>query len=190
MVLVAYMSGIKNTLTGALPQLIAAEAALRDYATSLGITYVIADYGGVRTQADTALILSYRAQDYAAAVAANPSVANIPIDEWRPIAPFGSSYHNFGGAFDIDIVSGPPDALNQLKNAAPQFGLRSEVPNDPGHFELDLPLATVQGLWQAQGNTVPGISVEVGNGGDVAAVSTAAIVVALVITLLILRNRR
>lgn len=137
---------IRNSISSALPQLIAAEAALHARANSLGIDYRIADYGGVRTQADTILIMGYRAADYAAAIARNPSVANIPINVWRPIAPFGSSFHNYGAAFDVLITQTPPgmteaSALSTLKSIASSVGLRSNVPNDPPHFELPITLA-------------------------------------------------
>src|SRR5690349_7430810 len=51
-------------LARALPQLVAAEQRLRALAEREGITYNVADFGGLRTQADTTLILQYRDADY------------------------------------------------------------------------------------------------------------------------------
>lgn len=136
---------IRNSIDGALPELIAAEAALHAKARALGIDYRIADFGGLRTEADTVLILGYRAADYAAAIAMNPAVGNIDVNDWRPIAPFGRSYHNYGAAFDVLITRAPAGmsfdrALSKLKALAPSVGLRSTVPNDEPHFELPIDL--------------------------------------------------
>lgn len=143
---------IRNSISSALPQLIAAEAALHARADALGIGYRIADYGGVRTEADTVIILGYRAADYAAAIARDPSVAFIPINTWRPIAPFGTSFHNYGAAFDVLITSVPAgmteaSALAHLKSLAPSVGLRSNIPNDPPHFELPITLEQAKALF-------------------------------------------
>lgn len=180
--------GIRNSLNGALPQLIAGLNQLRDRASALGITFDIADYGGVRTQADTVLIMAYRAADYAAAVVADPSVSDTPINEWRPIAPFGSSYHNYGAAFDVKITSAPAgvsfnSALQQLKALAPACGLRSTVPNDPPHFELPISLDEARAQWLALGNQ-PGAQT-----ADIAAASTVAVVSIIVLALLYARRR-
>jgi hypothetical protein len=190
--------GIRNSIAGALPQLIAAENQLRERANALGITYVIADFGGTpRTQADTTLIMAYRADDYAKAVARDPSVADIPIDDWRPIRPFGSSMHNYGAAFDVKIMSAPAgvsfdDALQQLKDTASSVGLRSNVPNDQPHFELPITLDDAKAQWAAQGNPTtgfsPGISI-LTTPENVAATSTAAIVVIAILILAYLRRR-
>lgn len=143
---------VRNSLTGALPQLLDAERALHAKANALGIDYRIADFGGVRTYADTVLIMGYRTADYAAAVAANPAVAGIAIDDWRPIAEFGTSRHNYGGAFDVLITRTPQGmsssaALTKLKSLAPSVGLRSNVPNDPPHFELPISFDELKRLW-------------------------------------------
>lgn len=131
-------------LLTALPELREAEANLRHYADVNGITYEFADFGGVRNEADTLLILKYREDDYALAKSANPNLP--PIEEWRPIQPFGSSFHNFGAAFDLTNVK-PAGALTRLKTKAPEFGLRSSVPNDPGHFQLAITLDEARRRW-------------------------------------------
>lgn len=185
--------GIRNSISGALPALLAGYNQLQSRASALGISFVIADFGGIRTQADTILIMGYRAADYAAAVIADPSVANTPINTWRPIAPFGSSYHNYGAAFDVKITGAPAgmsydDALQQLKLAAPACGLRSEVDNDPPHFELPISLDDARAQWTAQGNTTPGISVVTEQ--NIAAASTVGVVVATILALAYFRRKR
>lgn len=169
---------IRNSISSALPQLIAAEAALHARADALGIGYRIADFGGVRTEADTAIIIGYRAADYAAAIAHDPSVALIPINTWRPIAPFGSSYHNYGAAFDVLITSTPDgmsaaSALQTLKSLAPSVGLRSNVPNDPPHFELPITLDEAKALFGAPQVIDTGTAVV----GVVLALITVAVIV-------------
>lgn len=141
------------TLTNTLPELQQAEARLRAAAAARGISYVIADYGALRSQADTAKILQYRAQDYAAAVRVNPDTARTPITRWRPIAPFGSSYHNYGAAFDILVTGHPPgvNGYSVLGALAPQLGLRWGGTNptkvDPPHFELPISLTAARIKW-------------------------------------------
>lgn len=150
-------------LRNALPDLIAAELRLRKNATNHGITYVIAEFGGIRSQSDTTKAIQYREADYAAylkdAKAKNHTV--VDINTFRPIASFGSSFHNYGAAFDV-FVTGVPDGRTQqwgldiLKLAAPSVGLRSSVPNDPPHFELPISLADAKAKWAAfTGTTVP-----------------------------------
>lgn len=181
---------MRNSLDGALPQLLAGLNQLRARASALGISFDIADFGGVRSQADTVLIMAYRAADYAAAVVADPSVSDIPINTWRPIAPFGSSMHNYGAAFDVKITRAPGSfgsALQQLKAAAPSCGLRSNVPNDPPHFELPISLDEARAQWEAQGNTIPGISVL--SAPNIAAASSIAVVVAVILALAYVRRR-
>lgn len=183
---------MRNSIDAALPALRAGYNQLQARANALGITFTIADFGGIRTQADTVLIMAYRAADYAAAIVADPSVSNTPINDWRPIAPFGSSYHNYGAAFDVKITSAPAgisfdDALQQLKLAAPACGLRSEVPNDPPHFELPISLDEARAQWQALGNTTPGISVV--TAPNIAAASTVTVIVAALLALSYFRKR-
>lgn len=176
---------VRNSLTGALPQLLTAERALHAAANALGIDYRIADFGGVRTYADTVLIMGYRAADYAAAVAANPSIASVAINEWRPIADFGTSRHNYGGAFDILITKTPQGmttsaALAKLKSLAPSVGLRSNVPNDPPHFELPISFDELRRLWGKS----PGVI------DSTTATVSAAVVLGLFLLLAGMRRRR
>ena len=177
--------GTRNDLSETLPQLQDAESRLYAYATgTLGIDYRIADFGALRTEADTNRILGYRQNDYAAAVRADPRVASIPINKWRPIAPFGSSYHNYGAAFDVLITNSGPyasadDALQALKAAAPSFGLSSSVPNDPPHFELPIGLGDAQQLWTDYTTGGGGVNVRISGGADAAALVAVALLGAL-----------
>ena len=184
----------RNSIAGALPALVTARDQLLTRAHALGIDFDIADFGGVRSYADTVLIMAYRAADYAATVALHPSVAGTPINTWRPIAPFGSSMHNFGAAFDVAITKAPPgmsfeSALQQLKGIAPEVGLRSTVPNDPPHFELPMTLEQAKALWEAHGNTEPGVIQVLTSPSNVAAASTVAVIVAALLVLAAVRRR-
>jgi hypothetical protein len=177
--------GTRNDLGATLPQVQDAEAALYEYATgTLGIDYRIADFGALRTLADTQLIMQYRQNDYNAAIAANPDTAKVPINKWRPISPFGSSYHNYGAAFDVLITDAGPyasagAALEALKAAAPSFGLSSSVPNDPPHFELAVGLGDAQQLWADYMGGGGSVNVRIGGTADTAALFTVAILGAI-----------
>jgi D-alanyl-D-alanine carboxypeptidase-like protein len=157
------------SLDQSLPQLRAAEQRLRAAAQQMGISYALAAYGGMRTQADTNQILAYRTNDYRAAVARNPAVARIPIDQWRPIAPFGRSLHNWGAAFDIVITGAPAGwsrdkALAALGTLAPSIGLKwgGNFPRDridTPHFELPMSVVDARAAYlaytQGKGYTGP-----------------------------------
>lgn len=156
------------SLIGALPDLVRAEAALHAYAKSIGVDYAIADYGGVRSQSDTTRILGYRETDYAKYVSdlakSHPGQKPVSMQQFRPISSFGSSYHNYGAAFDVLITKYPTgssasQALSALQSQAPYVGLRAGAtfPNpDPPHFELPISLDDAKRLWQSAGNTTPG----------------------------------
>lgn len=147
------VEGKRNDISETLPELQDAEARLYAYATgTLGIDYRIADFGAFRTEADTTEIKGYRQNDYNEAVKANPAIAHIPINTWRPISSYGSSWHNYGAAFDVLILdagryASSSAALQALKQAAPSFGLRSNVPNDPPHFELPISIDEARNKW-------------------------------------------
>jgi hypothetical protein len=184
--------GIRNSIAGALPSLIAAHGMLLARAHAMGIDFDIADFGGVRSLADTILIMGYRAAEYAAAVARNSSVSFIPINVWRPIAPYGLSMHNYGAAFDVEITDTPSgmsreDALSHLKAAASSVGLRSNVPNDPPHFELPITLEDAKASWES---SRPSGGITVLTTENIAAASTVAVVVAGILTLTYLNRRR
>lgn len=114
------------------------------------MTYVIADFGGLRTEADTARILRYREDDYRLYLRRLPAGATpIPKEEWRPINAFGKSHHNYGAAFDVRMIRGTIAALGAL---APQAGLRwgGTFPRYDGpHFELRISLAEARARWAA-----------------------------------------
>lgn len=148
---------IDTTLAKTLPQLQAAERKLRDYASKQGIVYEIAAFGGFRTEADTARILKYRDDDYAVYVSNAQAAGKTPLpkEQWRRIAPYGRSYHDFGGAFDIQIKQAPAGvtfsaALAKLGALAPLCGLRwgGEF-GDAVHFELATSLTDVINMWNA-----------------------------------------
>lgn len=189
--------GIRNSIAGALPSLITAYGLLQARAHAIGIDFDIADFGGVRTYADTVLIMGYRAADYAVAVAHDPSLINTPINTWRPIAPFGQSMHNYGAAFDVKITKTPQgvssdSALSQLKSIAPDVGLSSDVPNDPPHFELPISLDDAKAQWEAQGNADPTDNpvLRVITPENAVAASSVAVVVGLILALAAARRRR
>ena len=150
------------SIQGALPELLTAWDALTAAAAAQGITFRIADFGGLRTQADTTLIETYRQNDYNAAVASGAIAPDTTLQQFRPIAPWGHSFHNYGAAFDIDPVSDPgsyDQAVQTLGSLAPSCGLKwgGNFSNpDLPHFELDVSLAAAEQMWanwQASGGT-------------------------------------
>jgi hypothetical protein len=158
-------------LAGALPELVAAERKLASAAGTYGITYAIAKFGGVRSQADTVKALAYRDQDYRSYVIAakNAGAVIIPIDgAWdhgklRKIAPFGSSYHNYGAAFDVRVVTKP--ATMTVDQAIARLGALSSAAGlhwgasfgDQWHFQWNVPIGTARSAWETTGKA-PGQS--------------------------------
>jgi hypothetical protein len=146
---------LMSDLSGTLPQTQNAYAGLASYASSNGITIGIADFGGIRTQSDTTTILADRQNDYNADVAAGRISADTPINKYRPIAPFGKSYHNYGAAFDVAIIARPSSmsedgALALLGGYAPNLGLTwgGTFSNpDPDHFQLDVSLDDAMAMY-------------------------------------------
>lgn len=148
-----------TTLQGVMPGTVAAYNALSDYAASQGITIGVANYGGIRTLSDTTKILQFRQDDYNAAVRAGQIAPDTTLNQFRPIAPFGSSYHNYGAAFDVQIIARPGNmsesqALAILGAFAPSIGLRwggtfpqSGHPADPPHFEVAVSLAQAKAMY-------------------------------------------
>lgn len=156
---------MRLALRGALPELIAADAKLTSLAAARGITYELADFGGVRSPSDTTRILNYRDTDYAAYVAElrarSPLAVPVAKDTWRPIAAFGNSFHNWGAAFDVRVTSypkalgGAANALAVLQSLAPAAGLVSGATfptrKDPPHMQLAISLAEAKRRFQALG---------------------------------------
>jgi hypothetical protein len=150
-----------SSLAGVLPELVIAHDRLTQALTDRGISVTIANYGGLRTQADTTKILTYRTNDYQHDLAAGLIHPSLSIDEYRPIAPFGSSYHNYGAAFDLQVTGTPSGvssyhALEIAGQLAPSLGLRwgggPDFPanrKDPPHFELAIPLSEARALYNA-----------------------------------------
>lgn len=146
------------TLAGEDPELTAAIEKLRAKAAVEGIEFTTADFGGVRTEADTIRILKYRDDDYAVYVRnlkkERPNAKPTPKEIWRKIAPFGSSYHNYGAARDLKVAKHPPSftaskALDRLRALAPGCGLKT-ITNDPPHVQLPITLAQARARWQAR----------------------------------------
>lgn len=151
-----------TSLDGARPELLSALTALRAVVAQEhpGLEFTIANYGGMRTAADTALILQYRDIDFAAAVRADPTLPQrISIDDWRPIAPYGRSMHNYGAAFDVRVTKTPAGlsnlaALNIIKDYADVVGLvDGRDYGDPPEFALPGGLAAAKAAYQAMTGT-------------------------------------
>jgi D-alanyl-D-alanine carboxypeptidase len=115
----------------------------------------------------------------------SPNATPLGVGQWRPIAAFGQSYHNYGAALDLRIVSRPTTlgtdakALAKLGALATACGLRwggnFATKVDPPHFELAVPLSEAQRLWH-----VRHASVAVRPVGPTAAVSATLLVVVVV----------
>lgn len=149
-----------TSLVGALPELLVRLDNLRTVASQEGIEFDVADFGGLRSQADTALIMQYRDNDWNAAVRADPTLAKRTTKEkWRAIAPWGNSMHNYGAAFDVKIRKAPKGksnlwALNRLIELGKQVGLdNGQSYDDPGHFQLRMTLAQAAAEWKKQNPT-------------------------------------
>lgn len=144
---------LPTALANALPETVASWNALEAAALSRGVTFRLNDFGGVRTQADTTLIEQYRQTDYNRALANGSIAADTTLNQFRPIAPWGHSFHNYGAAFDISPESRPADmsydaAVKLLGSLAPSCGLKWPLPaSDPAHFELNISLAAAAAKW-------------------------------------------
>ena len=147
------MSGF--TLVGEDPELTVALERLATLAAPDGIEFTTADFGGVRTEADTIKILKYREDEYALYVKAlakkDPAKVPMPINEWRKIAPFGKSMHNWGAARDLKPTKWPVgktfqwahDRLDTLCETDPQLKAALKLGdyfNDEPHVELRITL--------------------------------------------------
>ena len=146
------------SLQGEDPDLTAKIEQLRSLAALEGIAFDTADFGGVRTEADTVRILKYRDDDYAKYEQASVLAGRVPLEKavWRPIAPFGLSFHNWGCARDLRILKRPDscsdaEALRRLGALAGEVGLRwggtFKKRPDPPHVELPITLAQAKKRW-------------------------------------------
>lgn len=179
-------------LSSALPELKAAELKLRKNALQHGITYAVAEFGGIRSLSDTTKAMNYRDADYAVYLKNLPAgKAPLPKDQWRPIAPYGNSYHNYGAAFDVYVTAVPEGrsqswGLQLLQIAGPAVGLRNGASfNDPPHFELPISLSDARAKWsQFTGGTGTPKS-----GATSYAVITGVGVVALLVLLALSRSK-
>jgi hypothetical protein len=144
----------------ALPELAALWDQLAGLAAAEGLVIDVADFGGFRTAADTTEILYDRNLDYAA-YAASARAAGVPplpiTGAWddgrtRPIALYGQSKHDFGGARDYTVRPAPgmtaDDAENRVDDLAESIGLRSGRSfGDPRHLELPYSLEELAQQW-------------------------------------------
>lgn len=155
-----------SVLNGALPELIRAEQELSRLAAARGIRYAIAPFGGVRSESDTTRILGYRETEYKMYAEKEKTAGRtpLPINKWRPIAPFGNSHHNYGAAFDVRPVTWPQgrsfqwahDQLDEIVRTNPSIGLRAgDYFNDEPHFELAISLDAARQKWKLLGR-LPG----------------------------------
>lgn len=184
----------------ALPALDDAIAQLEQRAAAEGIGFAIANFGGFRTAADTALILGYRDADYAvyAAKQLANGVTPIAMKKWRPIATYGNSFHDYGGARDLTITYKPSwmsdsDALARLGELAPSVGLRwGGSFNDPAHFELPVPIGAAAAAWaeySGSGSATPATSSPSSSSSSSTA-AAFAVVAAIGFAIAIARARR
>lgn len=110
----------------------AVPAIVQDVEQATGKAVTIPPHGGWRSSATQAALYAARAS--------NP----------YPVAAPGSSYHEFGGALDLDIVGGTDADYATMANLVQQkYGLVSGYPNDRVHMQLNESLAQCQADWQA-----------------------------------------
>ena len=140
------------TLVGEDPELTAAMERLAVLALPFGVEFTTADFGGLRTEADTVKILGYRDAEYALYLKKLPEGETPkPINEWRKIAPFGKSMHNWGCARDLKPTKWPKgktfqwahDRLDALCETDPTLKATLKIGdyfNDEPHVELRLTL--------------------------------------------------
>lgn len=125
-----------------------------------GISLGIAEYGGFRSLEDLREILAIRSREFEAAVNAGDVSAGTDINAWRPIAPYGHSFHNYGAAFDVRVKPGGAPAGMSDEQAfavagqyATQLGLRwgGHFPDpDTDHFELAVSLSQARSMFASE----------------------------------------
>lgn len=150
------------SLDGEDPDFTTSIEKLRARAAIEGIEFDTADFGGVRSEADTVKILKYRDDDYAVYVRnlkrERPNATPVAMTTWRPINPFGTSMHNYGDARDLKITKYPssfskPGALSRLGALAPSCGLRwggTFRRIDTPHFEKAITPAEAKRRYEAR----------------------------------------
>lgn len=167
---------------------------------TIGIRVQLADAGGVRSEADTVRAIKARDADYAAYVARAKKAGKTPLgiyEAWdvgddgkpapRPIAPYGSSFHNYACAGDLIVVARPQNmtvaqAQAKIGELAPKHGLRwgGNWPGnkrDPRHVELAVTLAEARKLYeQFTGKPIAG-------GGASSSSSSSGVIVGLLIAI-------
>lgn len=166
---------MKYTLVGEDPELTAAIDRLAVLARAEGVEFTTADFGGVRTEADTAQILRYRDDDYVVyRKRLGPDKEPVAKERWRPIAPFGRSFHNWGAARDLKPTKWPHgksfqwahDCLDRLVKTDPKLSkvLRlGDYFNDEPHVELNITLDEARRRYIARLNPPP---LPVADGGN------------------------
>lgn len=184
-----------GSLDQTLPEIQFAYGEIQQTLGGEGITVQINDYGGFRTPADTSEILAYRATDYATALAAGKIPATLSLDAYRPIAPYGESYHDYGAALDLSPLAYPSsmtwgEAMDAIAQAATAAGLVQPLPSsDPAHFQLPLSLAAAQAEWnQYYGSGVAMLPAVVSTG--VSPLVDVVIVAVVIGGVALLANRR
>lgn len=149
--------------TQALPELVELWDKTVSDAGAAGIVVAIADFGGFRTDADTAQILQFKQDDYDAYAAAAVAAGHMPLEitqGWddgnpRPIRPYGQSFHDFGAARDFIVKRWPAgmtqaQAVRRVQDIAIANGLKSgrSYGDDP-HLQLPITLEDAAARWDA-----------------------------------------
>lgn len=127
-------SDIERTL----PRTQAAYAELTAIGEQHGITFRVADYGGIRDAEITAQLIEWEKESAA---------------EGEPyrVEPFGESKHDYGGAFDADVLTGTIEQLGALAGQAGLvWGGTWEPEPDAPHFELPDSLEQLRAEWAEQ----------------------------------------
>lgn len=164
---------------GVLPELAQRYVALERAAAARGLAFRLARWAGaaVRDAADTATAMRHRDVDYGRYLLTLPAgKVAVPKLLWRVIAPFGSSYHNYGASFDVEMIRG---TLAQLGALAAAVGLVWGGRNDSPHFRLPITLLEAKARWLALGN-IPGVAFG-GTAVQVGAIMTVALIGGLAI---------
>lgn len=154
-------------LLGTLAELREKEARFRAACAAVGIEYVIADFGGLRTEAQVAQLIKWR--DEAVAAARKKGGEAAAKKAWYPVATTEKGFHPVGGAFDIKITKHREANLDaayaRTWTIAPAVGLRALGSYDPFHFELPYPRAQVAARFAEAVKSAAVTVAKVGGGG-------------------------